>query len=60
MKTLSIICYIIGSGLLIASCFTTDVTLTWILGGVSIVFLVLGCVFQYQVANNQRNKSYHR
>lgn len=47
MKTLSIISYIIGSGLLIASCFTTGLTLTWILGGVAVLCLILGCVFQF-------------
>lgn len=59
MKTLSILCYIIGSGLFIASCFTTDVTVTWILGGVSVIFLVLGCVFQFNTVNRQRRHSIH-
>lgn len=47
MKALSIIFYIIGSGLLIASCFTTGVALTWWLGGFAVAALILGCVFQY-------------
>ena len=58
MKTLSILFYIIGSGLLIASCFTTGVTLTWILGGVAVVFLVLGGVFQFYT-NNRKTIHYH-
>lgn len=53
MKTLSILFYIIGSGLLIASCFTTGVTLTWILGGAAVVCLVLGCVFQFYTTNRK-------
>lgn len=48
MKTLSIVFYIIGSLLLIASCFTTGVAITWILGCVAVVCLILGCVFQFQ------------
>lgn len=47
MKTLSILSYIIGSILLIISCFTTGITATWVLGGVAVAFLILGCVFQY-------------
>lgn len=59
MKTLSIIAYIIGSGLLIASCFTTGVTLTWALGGSAIVCLVLGCVFQFN-SNNRKSLHHYR
>jgi EamA domain-containing membrane protein RarD len=59
MKTLSILCYIIGSGLLIASCFTTGITLTWILGGVAVVCLVLGCVFQFYTHNRKAVHHYH-
>lgn len=51
MKTLAIIFYIIGAGLLIASCFTTGVALTWWLGGAAVVALVAGCVFQYNSGN---------
>lgn len=48
MKALSIAAYIIGSILLLVSCFTTGVSLTWWLGGISIAFLILGCVFQFK------------
>lgn len=47
MKALSIICYVIGSILLIISCFTSGVALTWWLGGIAVVFLIAGCVFQF-------------
>lgn len=47
MKTISIICYVIGSILLIISCFTTGVAATWWLGGIAVVFLIGGCVFQF-------------
>lgn len=57
MKTLSILAYIIGSGLLIASCFTTGVTLTWVLGGAAVVFLIIGCVFQFNT--NKHRVNYH-
>lgn len=53
MKTLSIISYIIGSALLIASCFTTGVTLTWVLGAIAVVFLIIGCVLQFQVTKRR-------
>lgn len=52
MKTLSILSYVIGSILLIASCFTVGVTLTWWLGGAAVVFLVLGCIFQFNLSKN--------
>lgn len=52
MKTLAIILYIIGSGLLIASCFTTGVALTWWLGGAAVVALIAGCIFQYNAVNS--------
>ncbi|MBD5172740.1 MAG: hypothetical protein HDT02_05940 [Bacteroidales bacterium] len=52
MKTLSILGYIIGSILLIISCFTTGVTVTWVLGGAAVVFLILGCVFQFNATSN--------
>lgn len=57
MKALSIICYVIGSGLLIASCFTTGVTATWWLGGIAVFFLILGCVFQF---NFTKKRDYPR
>lgn len=47
MKTLSIICYIICSVLLIVSCFVSGATATWWLGGLGVLFLIGGCVFQY-------------
>lgn len=59
MKTLSILAYIIGSGLLIASCFTTGVSLTWALGGSAVVCLILGCVFQFRSANRKTVHHYH-
>ncbi len=55
MKTLSIISYIVGSILLIISCFTTGVAATWWVGGIAVLFLVLGCIFQF---NNNKNQSY--
>lgn len=58
MKTLSILCYIIGSGLLIASCFTTGITLTWVLGGAAVVFLILGCIFQFNTSKHH-SVNYH-
>lgn len=58
MKTLSIISYVVGSILLIVSCFTTGVAVTWILGGISILFLILGCIFQYNTT--RKNESYRR
>lgn len=59
MKTLSIIAYIIGSALLIASCFTQGITLTWVLGGAAVVFLILGCVFQFYTNNRNTVRHYH-
>ncbi|MBD5230591.1 MAG: hypothetical protein HDS66_00260 [Bacteroidales bacterium] len=53
MKTLAIISYIIGACLLVASCFTTGVALTWWLGGAAVVLLVLGCIFQYNVKKHE-------
>lgn len=57
MKTLSIILYSIGAILLIVSCFTTSVTTTWWLGGISVVFLIAGCIFQY---NANMHNYFHR
>lgn len=59
MKTLSILSYIIGSIMLIVSCFTTGVTLTWWLGGIAVLFLVLGCIFQFN-ANKDKEFVHHR
>ena len=47
MKALSIILYIIGAILLIVSCFTNAEVTTWWLGGISVIFLIGGCVSQY-------------
>ncbi len=52
MKTLSIISYVIGSILLIISCFTTGVAATWWLGSIAVVFLIGGCIFQFQANKN--------
>lgn len=59
MKTLSILCYIIGSGLLIASCFTTGVAVTWALGGAAVLVLILGCVFQFNSNNTHHDDHIH-
>lgn len=56
MKTLAIIFYIIGSGLLIASCFTTGVALTWWLGGFAVATLIAGCICQYNASNGSRRR----
>lgn len=60
MKTLSIICYVIGSILLIVSCFTTGVTVTWWLGGIAVVFLIAGCVCQFQANKNKNYITPHK
>ncbi len=52
MKTLSILSYIVGSILLIISCFTTGVAVTWVLGGAAVVFLILGCIFQFNATTH--------
>lgn len=54
MKALYIIFYIIGSVLLIVSCFTVSVAVTWWLGGIAVLFLILGCVFQYQASRRHQ------
>ena len=59
MKTLAIIFYIIGSGLLIASCFTTGVALTWWLGGFAVGSLIAGCICQYNSGNSDRKHSHN-
>lgn len=56
MKTLAIILYIIGSGLLIASCFTSGIALTWWLGGGAVVALIAGCVCQYNASSDTRRR----
>ncbi|MDE6271533.1 MAG: hypothetical protein K2M31_00820 [Muribaculaceae bacterium] len=57
MKTLSIIFYVIGSILLIASCFTMSVATTWWLGGSAVVALIIGCVCQFNA--NRTNQLHH-
>ena len=54
MKTLAIICYIIGSILLIVSCFTNSVSATWWLGGIAVVFLIGGCVCQFTSSSDRQ------
>ncbi|MDE7160654.1 MAG: hypothetical protein K2O24_07435 [Muribaculaceae bacterium] len=53
MKTLSIIAYAIGSILLIISCFTVSVAATWWLGGIAVLFLIIGCVLQFHANRNK-------
>ena len=57
MKTLSIIFYIIGSILLIVSCFTNSYSATWWLGGIAVVFLIGGCVCQFTAKSNKQRIS---
>lgn len=47
MKTISILAYFLGSILLIASCFTSSLALTWCFGAAAVVSLIVGCVFQF-------------
>lgn len=56
MKTLAIILYIVGSGLLIASCFTSGIALTWWLGGGAVAALIAGCICQYNATSNRRRR----
>lgn len=49
MKKMSVISYIVGSLLLLISCFTLNITLTWWLGAFAVLFLTLGCIFQFNV-----------
>lgn len=48
MKALSVIFYIIGSALLIVSCFTTSIALIWWFGAFAVGTLICGCIFQYK------------
>lgn len=59
MKTLSLVSYIIGSILLIISCFTTGLTVTWILGGVAVICLIMGCVFQFNDTKRKQQAARH-
>ena len=54
MKTLSIILYVIGSILLIVSCFTNSLAATWWLGGIAVVFLIGGCVCQFTSTSSKQ------
>ncbi|MDE6019187.1 MAG: hypothetical protein K2G85_10285 [Muribaculaceae bacterium] len=58
MKTLSIICYAIGCILLMISCFTVSISLTWWLGGTAVVFLIGGCIFQFNVVKETHDHRY--
>ncbi len=60
MYILSIISYVIGAILLGISCFTINVATTWWLGGIAVVFLVLGCVFQYNATKKRDLIHHHR
>ncbi|MDE6010673.1 MAG: hypothetical protein K2F87_04395 [Muribaculaceae bacterium] len=57
MKTLSILFYVIGSIMLVASCFVKSVSADWWLGGAAVVALIVGCVFQFNV--NRTNQFHH-
>ncbi len=59
MKTLSIICYAIGCVLLMISCFTASISLTWWLGGIAVLFLIGGCVFQFNVVKEEQHHRYY-
>lgn len=59
MKTLSIIAYVVGSILLIACCFTTGITLTWCVGGAAVIFLIIGCVMQFNSKTSQSRAGEH-
>ena len=67
MKALSIIFYAIGAGLLVASCFTTGMAVTWWLGGAAIVLIIIGCILQFSIKKqevdslikDERNTHYH-
>lgn len=47
MKAFSIVFYILGSILLIVSCFVSSVAATWWFGGSAVVALIIGCICQY-------------
>lgn len=57
MKTFSIICYVIGSILLIISCFVSSTVALWWLGGIAVVLLIVGCFFQYNSAKKRYNRN---
>lgn len=56
MKTLSIIFYLAGFILLIASCFVKNVSADWWLGAAAVAALIIGCVCQF---NSDRSRQLH-
>lgn len=61
MKILSILAYVVGSLLLLTSCFIEDVVLTWWLGAISVVFLIAGCILQFHTNKPlSHTYAYHR
>ncbi len=59
MKTLSVISYAVGCILLIISCFTTSIALTWWLGGIAVVALIAGCICQFNVVKETQHNRYY-
>ncbi len=59
MKALSIVFYAIGFILLIVSCFTTSIALTWWLGGLAVVALIVGCVCQFNANTQAQQYRFH-
>ena len=59
MKILSIILYIIGLAFLIVSCFLNNENATWWTGGIALILLILGCVFQYFGVTKKKNSDYN-
>lgn len=57
MKTLSILFYALGSILLVTSCFVTNISADWWLGGAAVAALIIGCVCQFNV--NRSNQYHH-
>lgn len=57
MKTLSIIFYLAGSILLIASCFVKNVSTDWWLGAAAVASLIIGCICQF---NSDRPRQLHK
>ena len=58
MKILSVILYIIGTILLVDSCFSNNNNLVYWTAGISVICLVLGCIFQY-FGINKKDKDYN-
>lgn len=57
MKTLSNISYVLGAILLIISCFVTTIAATWWLGGIAIVLLIIGAIFQYNYKKKEMDET---